>query len=60
MSQSELKNEIEEARLEVMEADKEIASIRSKIRDLPYGEDTEDDKLDVNSLTLVSTKVSYA
>jgi hypothetical protein len=60
MSQAELKNEIEEARLEVMEADKEIASLRSKIRELPHGEDTEDDKLDLNSLTLVPTKVSRA
>jgi hypothetical protein len=59
MSESELKREIEGARLEVMEADKEIASIRSKIRDLPYSEDTEDAKLDVNSLTLVPTKVSH-
>lgn len=58
MSQAELKNEIEEARLEVMEADKEIASLRSKIRELPHGEDTEDDKLDLNSLTLVPTKIS--
>lgn len=58
MSESELKSEIEGARLEVMEADKEIASIRSKIRDLPYSEDTEDAKLDVNSLTLVPTKIS--
>lgn len=60
MSQTELKNEIEEARLEVMEADKEIAAIRSKIRELPHGEDSEDDKLDLNSLTLVPTKVSRA